>query len=130
MFNLGNYPDNGAWQLGPGPKSLKDFYALPVIGSAAFELGIQKPAPAIGMLKSKLGGKINFTILQNGKKEITKLEILAGEERKKPKPMLVKFSSAEAGMQFTYTCKTEGEYPLIILADGREILAYKLVVEE
>ncbi|MBK8775026.1 MAG: hypothetical protein IPM10_09425 [Chitinophagaceae bacterium] len=130
LFNLGNYPDNGAWQLGPGPKSLKDFYALPVIGSAAFELGIQKPAPAIGMLKSKLGGKINFTILQNGKKEITKLEILAGEERKKPKPMLVKFSSAEAGMQFTYTCKTEGEYPLIILADGREILAYKLVVEE
>lgn len=130
LFNLSHYPDNGAWLLGPGPKSLKDFYALPVFGAAAFELGVQKPMPASGLLKSKLNGKIDFTIPYNEKKNITKLEIVAGDERKNPKPVLVKFSSAEGGMQFTYNCKTEAEFPLKILADGREILVYQLLVEE
>ncbi len=130
LFNLSHYPDNSAWQLGPGPKSLEDFYALPVIGAAAFELKIQKPAPANGSIKAKLNGKIEFTIPVTGEMNSSKLEIIAGDERKNPKPELVKFSSTDGGMQFTYACKKEGEFPLKILADGKEILAYKLVVEE
>lgn len=130
LFNLDHYPDNSAWQLGTGPKSLKDFYALPVIAAAAYELGLQKPQPPGGLIKTKTKGSVSFSFPFTGTKNISAIELIIGDEKKQPKPVPMNFSTSGGIISFTYQFKTEDEFPLKITADGRELLAYKMEVSE
>ena len=65
LFNLDHFPDNAAWQLGAGPKSLKEFYSLPVISNAAYKYGLQKPKPINGYVKTKANANTAFSFTYN-----------------------------------------------------------------
>src|SRR5690606_14426392 len=54
LFNLTHFPDNSAWQLGPGPKNKKSFYDLPIIETAAFDYGVSEVFPNEGMPKTSV----------------------------------------------------------------------------
>lgn len=130
LFNLDHYPDNSAWQLGAGPKSLKDFYALPVIAPAAYELGLQKPQPAGGLIKTNTKGTVSFNFPYSSAKSINAIELIMGDEKKQSKPVPMNFSTSGGSISFTYQFKREDEFPLKIMADGVELLSYKAEVSE
>jgi len=128
LFNLDHFPDNTAWQLGGGPKTLKDFYAMPVISSAAYELGVQKANPSMGLVKTKTKNSTSFSFPYNGK-EIKSVELVIGEGRTALKPEPMNFTSGGA-ISFTYQFKKEDTFPVRILVDGKEMAAYMFEVSE
>ena len=123
LFNLDHYPNNAAWQLGPGPKSLKEFYALPVIGNAAYEYGIQKPQPIIGYMKTKLDKTINFSFNYNGK-DLSSVVLIIGDEKKNPKTEPMNFTASGKILSFAYKFKKEDDYPVKVMVDGKELISY------
>lgn len=130
LFNLDHYPDNSAWQLGPGPKTLKDFYALPVMAATAYELGLQKPQPATGFIKAKTKAGIAFNIPYKSGTTVSTIELVMGDEKKQPKPVPMNFSASGGNISFSYQFKNEDEFPLRILANGKDLLSYKMEVSE
>lgn len=130
LFNLASFPDNSAWQLGPGPKSLKEFAALPVIGTAAFSLGVRKLTPALGFIKGNLKKPVVFNIGISGADELKSITILAGDDKKALKPEEIEFSNDGASLRFSYQFKKEDSYPVKIMADGKELLQYMAEISE
>jgi hypothetical protein len=128
LFNLASFPDNGAWQLGGGVKGVKDFYALPVIGNYAFDLGLGKPTPALGFIKAKLQKAVSFSFNVNA--DIKEITIITGEDKKQSKPEPVSFDNSNGSVSFNYTFKKEDTFPMKILADGKVILEYLVEVSE
>lgn len=122
LFNLVYFPDNSAWQLGSGPKNKKEFFGLPVITGQAFVLGLGKPTPAAGLIKTKLKKPVAFSFPVRG--EIKNISVMAGEEKKQPKPEIINFVNNNGQISFTYQPKTEGSFPVKIIADGKVILEY------
>lgn len=129
LFNLDHFPDNSAWQLGPGPKNLKDFYALPVFSSAAYALGLGKPTPEKGLIKTKTTTPVNFQFPYNGK-EISLITLLSGEGKRQHSSAPIKFSISNNTIFFSFTFKEEDEYPVIVVVDGKELVSYQLNVVE
>ncbi|HMJ46393.1 MAG TPA: transglutaminase domain-containing protein [Ferruginibacter sp.] len=130
LFNLDHYPDNGAWQLGNGPKNLKDFYALPVILPAAYTLGVQKPQPMNGFIKSKTKNTTTFSFNYNPDITISNISLVMGEGKKQQKPEPVNFSQGNGIISFTWKFKKDDTYPVTIVADGKPILQYYAEIEE
>lgn len=125
-FNMQHYPDNTAWKLGPGPKNKKDFYDLPVIKSAAIELGLKKILPNDGNLKVKVNKPVRFSFtLSNAAAEITKVEVGIGE-RKKYKTKQIEFSFNQGLLSFSYTFEEEDSYPLSIIVNGKQFALYQV----
>lgn len=124
LFNLDHFADNDAWQLGPGPKSIKEFYSLPIIGQAAYEYVLKKPTPASGYIKTKTKGKVNFTLPISSGATIENVSLLIGEGRKLQKPEPMNFSNSGGAIVFSYQFKTEDTYPVKILVDGKDLLEY------
>lgn len=125
-FNMQHYPDNTAWKLGPGPKNKKDFYDLPVIKSAAIELGLKKILPNDGNLKVKVNKPVRFSFtLSNADAEITKVEVGIGE-RKKYKTKQIEFSFNQGLLSFSYTFEEEDSYPLSIIVNGKQFALYQV----
>jgi len=129
LFNLDHYADNSAWQLGPGPKSRKDFYALPVISSAAYQYGLKKPVPISGSIKTKTNVPVIFSFPYNGAKLVS-VDLLIGDNRKLKKPEHMNFSTSDNTLSFSYAFKEEDEFPIRIIVDGKEFMAYQVVVKE
>jgi hypothetical protein len=130
LFNLAYFPDNKAWQLGSGPKNLKDFYALPVFSNTAFTYGLQKPQPSAGLIKSKTKNTTSFTIPYSGSVPITTLSIVMGEDKKPTKPEAINFSDNNGVISFNYQFKQYDSYPVKILADGKVLLHYYAEIKE
>ena len=130
LFNLDHFADNSAWQLGPGTKSKKDFYALPIIGPAAYEYGLKKPTPATGFIKTKTKGKVSFSIPVNSGESITNVSLLIGEGRRLQKPEPMNFSYAGGAIVFNYQFKVEDTYPVKIMVDEKLVLEYMVEVSE
>ena len=128
LFNLAFYPDNSAWQLGGGPKNIKEFYTLPVIGDAAFALGLSKPAPALGYIKANLKTAVSFSFRLS--EPVKSISLIVGDEKKQPKPEEMNFTNAGGVISFTYKFKKEDTAPIKILADGKEVLEYLAEVNE
>ncbi|RYY64806.1 MAG: hypothetical protein EOO13_18020, partial [Chitinophagaceae bacterium] len=82
LFNLDHFADNDAWQLGPGPRSLKEFYSLPLIGQAAYEYVLHKPTPANGLIKTKTKSKVSFTLPIESGATIDNVSLLIGDGKK------------------------------------------------
>ncbi len=129
LFNLDHYPENSAWQLGKGPKSLKEFYSLPVIHSAAYTLDLGKPSPDKGLIKVKQDKPFNFEFPYNGT-DVSKITLLIVTGRKQQNINIENFSTSAGKISFNYTFKDEDEFPLTILADGRELISYMVEVKE
>ena len=130
LFNLAYYPDNGAWQLGGGVKSVKDFYALPVFNNFSFALGLGKPLPLTGYIKTSLKKTVVFTFPVNGAVDIKNISLIMGDEKKQPKPEAMNFENNGGAISFTYQFKKEDTFPLRIVADGKDILQYMVEVTE
>ena len=128
-FNWQHFPDNEAWKLGEAPKTKKDFYALPVIKTAAYELGMTRFSPALGKVKAKTTNAVVFSLSFNNSSDISKVELVYGEP-KKQKTKEVIFSSSSGGISFSNKFERDGEYPVMIKINGKEVIAYQLIVEE
>ena len=85
IFNYQHYPDNTAWQLGPGPKSESSFFSLPMVRSAAYEFKLGKFAPATGFVKIKLNSAFTFNIKLNTYSEIEIVALEIGTDRRRNK---------------------------------------------
>ena len=128
LFNLANYPDNAAWQLGGGPKALKEFYSFPVVSNYAMETGVGKPDPLIGYVKANLKTPVTFKFTPTAPIKI--ITVIFGDLKKQPKPEEMKFNDNGGVISFDYKFKKEETYPFRILADGKEILEYMVEVNE
>ncbi len=130
LFNLIYFPDNLAWMLGGGNKSMKDFYALPVIGNEAVGLEMRKLAPLTGIIKTTITKPVNFSFTINNDNTIKKISILIGNEKKRQKEEPMNFDNTSGDISFTYTFKKEDTFPIQIIAYGKVVLQYIVEVTE
>jgi len=130
LFNLDHYPDNQSWQLGSGPKNIKDFYALPVIANAAYIYGLGKPQPSAGLIKSKTKNTITFNFPHTNNVTIESLQLVTGEEKKQEKAVALNFTDDGRTITFTHQFKKEDSYPVKIIADGKVLVEYYAEIKE
>jgi len=130
VFNLDHFPDNEAWRLGSGPKSLSEFYAMPVVYPYANSIGLYKTNPKSGKIKTKPSGTVKFSFPHLSEIPVEKLEIVTGEGNRAGMPQEIKFTDDGAVISFQYQFKREDEYPVTFLANGNPILCYNVVSEE
>ncbi len=131
IFNLAYFPDNAAWQLGnTGPKSKKDFYNLVVVNNEAFAVGLGKPLPIIGTIKTKINVEVIFSFNLFEYKIPKNISLIIGDEKKQPKPEPMNFTDNGGSIKFAYRFKKEDTFPIKVLADGREVLQYNVEVKE
>ena len=129
IFNFQHFPDNEAWQLGQGPKSLSSFFSLPLVKSAAYKYRLGKFSPGIGSIKAKLNSNVSFNIKLNTNDpiEIVSLEIGEGK-KKKTKTVDHRFSGGS--LVFNYKFDVEYTYPVNVLVNNKPILGYMAEVNE
>ncbi len=130
LFNLDHFPDNSAWQLGPGPKSKKEFYALPVFSSAAYIYGLQKPQPVTGFLKVKTKNTTTFSFPHTSNATIASITLVTGDEKKQEKAQAMNFTDNGSVITFNHQFKKEDTYPVRIVADGKVLVQYFAEVSE
>lgn len=130
LFNLDHYPDNIAWQLGGGPKSKKEFYALPLIGNAAYPLGMKSAKPMTGYFKTKMKNAVGFSFKISDAADIKSIILLIGDEKKAPKKEDMNFSNNGGDIAFTYQFKRDDLFPVKVMVDGKMILEFMIEVEE
>jgi Transglutaminase-like superfamily len=130
LFNLIYFPDNLAWMLGGGNKSMKDFYALPIIGNEAVGLEFRKLSPLTGVIKTTIIKPVNFSFSINNDNTIKKISILIGDVKKKQKEEPMNFDNSNGNISFAYTFKKEDTFPIQIVADGKIVLQYIVEVTE
>jgi hypothetical protein len=128
IFNWQHYPDNTAWQLGPGPRSKKDFFDMPVIKSAAYEFGLKKMNPVEGAIKVKVNKAFAFSYQIRSSTNVEKVSLMIGEGKKK-KIKEVPFSFNNSLLGFTYKFEEEDTFPLTILINGKELIEYMVDVQ-
>lgn len=129
IFNLQHYPDNKAWLLGRGPKSLKDFLSLPLIKHQAYELGVANFIPLNGHIKSTTQKAVSFniTIKNDAAVEIVALQI--GVDKKK-KIKTVDYTINKRIVSFTYKFNDEDSYPVTVLINNKPVLGYWVEITE
>jgi hypothetical protein len=130
LFNLDHFPDNGAWQLGTGPKSLKAFYALPVISNAAYKYGLQKPQPENGYIKTKSNTPVSFSFIHSGSVPVKKIILVMGDDKKQWKTETLDFKENNGTIGFSFKFKIADSYPLKIIVDEKELLQYYIEVDD
>ena len=124
VFNLQHYPDNIAWMLGEGPRSLKDFYSLPLIGDGAYNYKLIKPSPANGFITTKPTVSNRFSFKINPIENLSNISIVIGEGSKQLKPERINYTSTGNEISFNYKFKNEDSYPFKIIIDGQDVLTY------
>jgi len=130
LFNLDHYPINSAWMFGEGTRSIKDFFSLPIIGKKAYSVGLQNPSPKNVFIKTTLSKSVRFSFSYTQQSSIKNLSLQIGEGNKTIKPQAFNFNDEEGTISFNYTFKKEGEFPVRILVDNKEILTYYIEVNE
>jgi len=130
VFNMDHFPDNEAWRLGPGPRSLKEFYAMPVYHPFANTLDITKMLPQKGKIKTKSSKAVEFSFSYSSRIPITSLEVVTGEDKRASMPQPVKFTDSNHQIKFTYQFRREDEYPVVFLVNSNAVLTYIVDSEE
>lgn len=129
IFNWEHCPDNPAWYLGPKPKGKKEFFELPAIKPAAYEMGLKSFTPADGAVKAKVAKPFYFSFKLKYDLDITKVALVFGEDKKKKsKPM--EFSFNNGILSFSYKPVDEDTYPVTVVVNDKELLLYKMDVSE
>lgn len=130
LFNLDHYPDNQAWQLGAGPKGLKDFYALPVFTNGSYHYGLKKPSPFLGIIRANIKSAVQFSFIQSGDHPINNINLLIGEGNRQQKTEALVFTDDAGNIRFSYQFKREDSFPVSIQIDGKTVLQYMVEVTE
>lgn len=128
IFNWQHFPDNEAWKLGEAPKTKKDFFALPVIKAGAYDVSLSKFSPATGIIRTSNTKNVQFSFSLANAGEVSKVELIYGEPRKL-RTKSIPFSLSSGDLVFSNKFETEGEYPLLIKVDGKELISYKIISE-
>ncbi|MEO6549368.1 MAG: transglutaminase domain-containing protein [Ferruginibacter sp.] len=129
IFNYQHYPDNGAWQLGPGPKSVSGFLSLPIVKSGAYEYRITKFTPDDGLIKATTKKAVPFNIKLSPGSQIDIVALEIGEGKKK-KIKTVDYNLGGGGINFTYKFEEEDTYPVTVLINNKPVLGYLIEVSE
>jgi hypothetical protein len=129
LFNFQHFPDNKAWQIGAGPKSVKDFFELPLVKHKAYEFGLAGFVPQNGFIKSTVSKPVLFNIRINAfaKVDIVALEI-GTEKRKSIKT--VDYTYNNGLISFSYKFDEDDAYPVTILINNKPVLGYFAEVVE
>jgi transglutaminase/protease-like cytokinesis protein 3 len=130
VFNLDHFAKNTSWLLGEGPKSLKDFYALPLVRKGSYEFILSKALPSLGFIKAKLNTPFKFNLRFNKNKSVNEITVISGEGLKRTKPERINFEIKDDEIYFYYKFKKEDTTPFTILVDGKEILTYLVEISE
>lgn len=130
VFNLDHFAKNTAWLLGDGPKSLKDFYALPIIKKGSYEFVLSKASPSLGFIKAKLNTPFKFNLRFNNHQSANEISVVLGEGAKQTKPERINFEVKDDEIYFYYKFKKEDTTPFTILVNGKAILTYLVEVSE
>lgn len=129
IFNYQHYPINSAWQLGPGPKNLKDFISLPVVKSAAFQFDISRFIPNDGHIKARVKKAVSFNLKIAGREEVEIVALEIGGTKKK-KTKTVDHSYSKGSIVFNYEFEEEDVYPVTVLINNKPVLGYLVEVNE
>jgi transglutaminase/protease-like cytokinesis protein 3 len=127
-FNLQHFPDNSAWKLGSAPKNKGDFFEMPVLKTAAMELGITKCSPNNGKINAKVDKAVKFSFTIKNTESITKVELGVGE-KKKYKLEEIQYSNSATTLSFTYKFQDANSYPVTVFVNGKEFAQYYVDVE-
>ena len=129
IFNWEHCPDNIAWYLGPRPKGKKDFFDMPAIKPAAYEMRLKNFTPNDGAVKAKVGKPFFFSFKLSYDLDITKVALVFGEEKKKKvKPMEFTFNNGL--LSFSYKPVDEDSYPVTVVVNDKELMLYRMEVSE
>ena len=128
IFNNQHFPDNEAWKLGSAPKSKKDFYELPITKTGAYHFLVSAYSPSAGILKTKVGKAVQFNLSAANTTGITKVA-LQFDINKKTLEKVMNFTATASGISFAYTFNDDGDFPLTITINDKEVVQYLLVVE-
>jgi transglutaminase/protease-like cytokinesis protein 3 len=129
LFNLQHYPDNGAWLLGRGTKSVNDFFALPLIKDHAYDFKISNISPATGVVKSGVNKPVRFSFRVNNNAPVDTVALLIGAEKNK-KLKTVYYSYNNSVVSFTHNFEEEDSYPVTVLVNNKPVLGYMVEVTE
>jgi Transglutaminase-like superfamily len=130
LFNLQHFPDNMAWQLGnSGPKSIKDFFAQPIVKRDAIEFGLVSGMPNDGFIKAntKKAVAFNLKVAANTKIDIVSLQLGTG---KKSRTKTVDYSFNNGTISFSYKFDEEDSYPVSVLINNKAVLGYFAEISE
>jgi transglutaminase/protease-like cytokinesis protein 3 len=129
IFNFQHFPDNQAWLLGPGTRSLKDFLATPLVKECAYEYNIGSFIPLNGAIKAKLNKPVQFAIKVNTNEKIEIVSLEIGAEKKR-KLKTVDYTEAGGNISFSYKFSEEDTYPVHFLINNKVLLVYMVEVAE
>ncbi len=129
IFNYQHLPDNHAWLLGPGTKSVNGFFAMPLVKNAAYEFGISNFSPTGGYIKAKLNNTVQFSCRISGNKNIDIVALLIGDDKKK-KTKTVDYTFSGGELRFGYKFTEENSYPVTVLINGKPVLGYYVEANE
>ena len=129
IFNQDHYPQNKSWLLGEGPKSLKEFYALPLIEKGAYQFGVVKTNPSTGYITTKINTAFKFNFQLNNN-TISNVEVVFGEAAKETKPERINFLANGNELSFSYKFKKEDTFPFRIIVNGINFISYLIETSE
>ncbi|MBL0147181.1 MAG: hypothetical protein IPP48_17230 [Chitinophagaceae bacterium] len=129
IFNWQHFPDNPAWKLDAGPKSKKEFLALPIIKAAAYDVELKKFTPAEAKQKASLSKPVNFSFTFGKSIDVTKVTLQYGDAKKK-KIKDALFDYKDGVLSFSYKFDVDDTYPVTISVNGAELITYLFEVEE
>ena len=129
LFNWQHYPDNTAWYLGPGRlKNKSDFLNFPLIKSAAYGFGLKRFTPNDAAVKIKVNKPLYFSFKLSIDIDVSKVALVIGEGKKK-KVKDMDFVSNGSSLSFSYKFEEEDTFPVTVLVNGKELVAYAVEVE-
>jgi len=130
IFNYQHFPDNTAWLLGAGSKSVNDFFSMPIVKDYAYDFRISNFNPGGGIIKSAVQKPVRFSFkVNNSNAPIDSVALLIGTEKKK-KLKTVYYSYNNSVVSFTYKFEEEDSYPVTILVNNKPVLEYFVEVTE
>jgi transglutaminase/protease-like cytokinesis protein 3 len=127
IFNLQHYPDNEAWKLGEAPKNKNGFFNQPIINIGAYTFNLKKFTPAIGKVQVSAEHAAAFSFNIDANTSVEKVELKIGKI-KKVQIKEVPFNYSKGTLNISYKF-TEGDYPVTVLVNGKELITYHVDVE-
>jgi hypothetical protein len=129
IFNLQHFPDNPAWLLGKGAKSLKEFLALPLVRNMAYQHGLSGFSPENGYIKAKAGKPVSFNIHTTHNQPIEIVSLAIGEDKKK-KIKTVDYKYAGGILTFNYKFDEADSFPVTVMVNNEPMLTYFADINE
>lgn len=130
LFNIDHFPDNKSWQLGPGPKNQDEFFDIPVIGPAAYDLNMRMHEPLDGKIKAKVNRAFTFKMQVSPDASLESMEMMTGNAGKRTALQKLSFSNEGGVVECSCIFYDEDEFPLSIMANGKLLVTYLMTVTE